>query len=50
MLDAKLDKLVKEVAKAPLTPPAFTDADVAEVGKLLVEGRDQAPSPRTGSL
>ena len=26
-------------AKAPPTPPAFSDADVEEVGKLLVEGQ-----------
>jgi hypothetical protein len=39
-IDAKLAKLVVEVGGQPsLTPPAFTDSDVEEVGKLLVEGR-----------
>ena len=40
-IDAKLDKLVvMGKGVAPATPaPAFTDSDVEEVGKLLVEGR-----------
>jgi hypothetical protein len=43
MLDAKLDKLV-EVAKAPPTPPAFTDRDVEEVGRMMVEGKIKLPT------
>jgi hypothetical protein len=39
-MEAKVDVLVMEVAKAP---PAFTDADIEEVGKLLVEGRLRLP-------
>jgi hypothetical protein len=39
-IDAKLAKLVVEGGGQPSpTPPAFTDSDVEEVGKLLVEGR-----------
>ena len=38
-LDAKLDVLVKEVAARPL----FSDDDVEEVGRLLVEGRIKLP-------
>jgi hypothetical protein len=34
-IDAQLDRLVEVVTPAP----AFTDADIEEVGKLLVEGR-----------
>jgi hypothetical protein len=41
-IDAQLDKLVNmELAKAP---PAFSDSDVEEVGRLLVEGRLRLPS------
>jgi hypothetical protein len=39
-IDAKLDRLVEVVTPTP----AFTDADVEEVGKLLVEGRLRLPS------
>ena len=39
-IDAKLAKLVVEGGGQPSpTPPTFTDSDVEEVGKLLVEGR-----------
>src|ERR1700733_6979438 len=40
-IDAKLDKLVvMGKGVAPATPaPAFTDSDVEEVSRLLVEGR-----------
>jgi hypothetical protein len=31
-------------ASAPPTPPAFTDSDIEEVGKLLVEGRIRLPT------
>jgi hypothetical protein len=46
-IDAKLGKLVVEggaSASAPPTPPAFTDSDIEEVGKLLVEGRICLPT------
>jgi hypothetical protein len=33
-----------EVGASPPSPPASTDADVEEVGKLLVEGRVRLPS------
>jgi hypothetical protein len=33
-----------EVGASPSSPPAFTDADVEEVGRLLVEGRLRLPS------
>jgi hypothetical protein len=39
-MDAKLDKMVV-VAQAA---PAFTDAEVEEVGRLLVEGRIKLPT------
>jgi hypothetical protein len=43
-IDAKLAKLVVEGgAKAPPTPPAFSAADIEEVGKLLVTGRLRIP-------
>jgi hypothetical protein len=32
-----------EVGASPSSPPAFTDADVEEVGRLLVEGRVRLP-------
>ena len=39
-IDSKLARALVEVGGQPsLTPPAFTDSDVEEVGKLLVEGR-----------
>jgi hypothetical protein len=39
-IDEKLDKMVVEGGGQPSpTPPTFTDSDVEEVGKLLVEGR-----------
>ena len=39
-IDSKLDRALVEVGGQPSpTPPAFTDSDVEEVGKLLVEGR-----------
>ena len=39
-IDGKLDKMVVEGgAKAPPTPPAFSAANIEEVGKLLVDGR-----------
>jgi hypothetical protein len=44
-LDAKLDRALamgREGASAPSSP--FTDADVEEVGKLLVEGRLRLPT------
>jgi hypothetical protein len=43
-IDAKLNTLVMEVGASPSSPPAFTDADVEEVGKLLVEGRIRLPT------
>jgi hypothetical protein len=39
-IDSQLDRLVEVVTPAP----AFTDADIEEVGKLLVEGRLRLPS------
>ena len=39
-MDAKLDRLVVEVAARPL----FTGADVDEVGRMLVEGRIRLPA------
>jgi hypothetical protein len=39
-IDSQLDRLVEVVTPTP----AFTDEDVAEVGKLLVEGRIKLPS------
>jgi hypothetical protein len=38
-IDSQLDRLVEVVTPTP----AFTDADVEEVGKLLVEGRVRLP-------
>jgi hypothetical protein len=38
-IDAKLGRLAEGGAKAPPTPPAFSSAEMEEVGKLLVEGR-----------
>jgi hypothetical protein len=38
-IDSQLDKLVEVVTPAP----AFTDSDIEEVGKLLVEGRVRLP-------
>jgi hypothetical protein len=44
-IDAKLDMALREVgASAPPSPPPFTDEDVDEVGRLLVEGRVRLPS------
>jgi hypothetical protein len=39
-IDAQLDRLVEVVTPTP----AFTDADIEEVGELLVEGRLRLPS------
>jgi hypothetical protein len=33
----------REVGESPSSPPAFTDSDLEEVGKLLVEGRVRLP-------
>jgi hypothetical protein len=44
VIDAKLGQLLAEVGASPSSPPAFTDADIEEVGKLLVEGRLRLPS------
>jgi hypothetical protein len=43
-MDGKADALVKlmEVAKEP-SSPAFSDTDVEEVGRMLVEGRIKLP-------
>jgi hypothetical protein len=42
----KVDVMLKMEAgsNAPSSPPAFTDEDVDEVGRLLVEGRVRLPS------
>jgi hypothetical protein len=42
-IDAQLDKLAESFGGAQ-APPAFTDEDVAEVGRLLVEGRIKLPT------
>jgi hypothetical protein len=44
VIDAKLGQLLAERFGGAQAPPAFTDADVEEVGKLLVEGRIRLPS------
>jgi hypothetical protein len=44
VIDAKLGQLLAERFGGPQAPPAFTDSDVEEVGKLLVEGRIRLPS------
>jgi hypothetical protein len=42
-IDSQLDYLLVEVAKAPPPAPAFSDDDVEEVGRLLVEGHIRLP-------
>jgi hypothetical protein len=42
-IDSKLDQAMAQVRGAACAAPLFTDADVAEVGKLLVEGRLRLP-------
>jgi hypothetical protein len=46
-IDAQLERalvMAKEVGASPSSPPAFTDADVEEVGRILVEGRIKLPT------
>jgi hypothetical protein len=43
-IDAQLDHLLAEVGASPSSPPAFSDEDAAEVGRLLVEGRIKLPT------
>jgi hypothetical protein len=43
-IDAKVGQLLAESFGGAQAPPAFTDEDVAEVGRLLVEGRVRLPS------
>jgi hypothetical protein len=43
-IDAQLGQLLAEVGASPSSPPAFTDADVEEVGRILVEGRIKLPT------
>jgi hypothetical protein len=42
-LDEKVSQLLAESFGRAQAPPAFTDEDVAEVGRLLVEGRVRLP-------
>jgi hypothetical protein len=44
VIDAKLSHLLAESFGGAQAPPDFTDGDVEEVGKLLVEGRIRLPS------
>jgi hypothetical protein len=43
-IDAQLGQLLAEVGASPSSPPEFTNEDVAEVGRWLVEGRVRLPS------
>jgi hypothetical protein len=43
-IDAQLSQLLAEVGASPSSPPAFTNEDVTEVGRLLVEGRIKLPT------
>jgi hypothetical protein len=43
-LDDKLSTVLAEWLGRAQAPPAFTDEDVEEVGRLLVEGRIRLPS------
>jgi hypothetical protein len=45
-MDGKVNALMemaREVAAKPSPPPTFSDSDVAEVGRMLVEGRIKLP-------
>jgi hypothetical protein len=44
VIDAKVGQLLAEVGASPSSPPDFTDEDVSEVGRWLVEGRVRLPS------
>jgi hypothetical protein len=44
VIDAKVGQLLAESFGGAQAPPAFTDEAVAEVGRLLVEGRVRLPS------
>jgi hypothetical protein len=43
-IDSQLDHILTMERGVGATAPAFTDADVEEVGKLLVEGRVRLPT------